>query len=107
MGANLYDDALEQLDPAATPGPKNVYDSLLDERDASGQQQLRTAVVQAQGTTPDRAARVKQLATKTGLPTDIVERNFEAISQRVTSEDVPYAQMQAQTPATATWLSAP
>jgi hypothetical protein len=114
MAANIYDDAIEQLPPAPAPAaappsaPKpNPYEAVIDTLDAGNTQALKTSLVQASSTPPDRAADIQRLSTKTGIAPDIIERNFDAIQKRALLTDTPYAQMLRETPAVASWASEP
>src|SRR4051812_47940085 len=110
MANDIYSDAVNQL-PAAPPvrssAPPNPYASAVDSMAAGEQQALRTSLVQADQTTPDRAADVQRLSGKTGIAPDIIERNFEAIQKRSLLVDTPYAQMLRESPALSTWASEP
>lgn len=113
MPGNLYDQTLQDLEtqsPAGLTGAapaKNPYDQTLDQQDAARETRLRTSVIQAQETTPDRAAKVSALSQRTGLPAEVIERNFDAIVKRAQIVDTPYTQMQRETPALATWAEQP
>jgi hypothetical protein len=80
---------------------------VIDTLDAGNTQALKTSLVQASSTPPDRAADIQRLSTKTGIAPDIIERNFDAIQKRALLTDTPYAQMLRETPAVASWASEP
>lgn len=111
MAGNLYDETLEDLDPApppiAAPQQVNPYDDVIRQQDAGSQQQLRTSLVQADATTPDRAADVQKLSTSTGIPAEIIDRNYDTIRKRATFTATPYQDIVAQSPAVATWAAQP
>lgn len=114
MATNIYDDAVEQL-PALPSAPKaptsteapNPYDTVVDQLDASKEQALRTATVQASTVDPQRASEIKQLSDKTGVAPTIVERNFDTIKRRSLLTDTPYSQMLRDTPKLAEWAAEP
>lgn len=113
MGINPYDEMLDELGqttqgttgtPATPPSPKpapNIYDQILDDRTAAVETRMRRNVVDATKTTPDRAAEVRRLSDRMGLPEESISRNFDAMRARAQVEDTPYAQMMRETPALA------
>ena len=102
MPINPYDEALSDLGPK----PDNPYVDLLNAQERSGEQRVRKAVVEAQGTTPDRTAEAIRVGRTLGLPTAVVERNFDEMKRRASLEATPIEDIQAATPALADWLSA-
>lgn len=92
-GHNEYDDLL---------GAPNEYDALL-----SGDPALRASLLEANQTTPDRHAQVLKLSNETRLPPEIVERNFDLISQKQQTEQNEYDALLAGTPKLTEWLRDP
>lgn len=95
----------EQLEKLAPPKQQVADDPLLEALKEThtvrtGGQSVRMSqnIKAAADTTPDRAAEVKRLSEKTGLPPTVIERNFEDIQKRAKVADTPYAQMQRETP---------
>lgn len=83
---DIYDELLgaEPADVAQPAQAKpNVYDTLLNEAHAAQKQQTQVALDQALSVVPERAATTQSLAKATGLPEDVVERNFDAVSKQV------------------------
>lgn len=113
MPLNPLDDAMAELPPvpvaAPVPAaePDDAYDRILKGRQAGTEQRLRTALVQADATAPDRAAEAQRLSERTNIPTSVVLRNFDAIQRRAKLTDTPYARMLTETPALAEWASVP
>lgn len=107
MPTNIYDDALDSLDQQqqpATAAPPNPYDSILDEQDTRHTQRLRTSVLQADQTTPDRAAESLRLSQESGLPVDVVQRNFDAYQKRAQLAGVD--RLVRESPHLSEWLAA-
>ncbi|NYT45145.1 hypothetical protein H0A64_09965 [Alcaligenaceae bacterium] len=71
--------------PARQP---DAYDTLLDGYQAAQKQRLQSSITQAVGTTPERTATAQSLAKATGLPEDVVERNFDAVAQQVRAREL-------------------
>lgn len=91
---------------AATLSPKNPF-LAIDQADQTEQQQVRTSAQQATETTPDKRAESLKLSLRTGLPTAVIERNFDAIKQRSQIADTPYAQIQRESPGVFQWAKEP
>lgn len=106
-----YDQAVDQTPAApaapAAAGPRNAYDDLFDQEDAGRQSRLRTSLVQAADKSPDRAAQVQQLSTRTGLAPEVIDRNFDEILKRSKFATTPYTEMLKDSPAVATWAAEP
>jgi hypothetical protein len=88
-------------DPTPTPSPGFVLDN------SPSEIPLRQSINAAADKDPDRHAKVLELAQRTGMSTDIVERNFDAIKKHAETASTPYAQMLRETPHLADWLSHP
>jgi ribosomal protein S18 acetylase RimI-like enzyme len=107
-------DILEEqqgIDPAApaaagTSAP-SPYDETLAIQDSQRQQKLRTSLVQADSQTPDRAADVQRLATQTGIPSQIIDRDYDTYAKRAKFVSTPFNQIVKESPALATWASEP
>jgi hypothetical protein len=112
MAGNQYDDLLEQLDEqkpaAASPvEPKPTpYDLLLIEQDKQQEQAMRASQLSTSAT-PDKARDILTLSNRTGIPAEVVERNYADIQQRAKVADTPYSRLQQETPALASWLQQP
>lgn len=110
MAGNLFDETLAQLGPApasAPVPPRSIYDDTLAAQDGATQSTLRRSMVQAAPTSPTRAADVQQLSQQTGLPADVVDRNYDDIQKRARLSEIPYAKLTTNTPALAQRLSDP
>jgi Large polyvalent protein associated domain 22 len=93
--------------PAApTLSPKNPF-LAIDQADQTEQQQVRTSTQQAAQTTPDKRAESLKLSLRTGLPTSVIERNFDEIKQRSQIAETPYAQIQRESPGVFQWAKEP
>lgn len=68
--------------PEAAAAQPDVYDALLDQVQAGRDAQMRVSLDQALTVLPERAATAQTLAKSTGLPEDLVERNFDVVQQR-------------------------
>lgn len=64
-------------------------------------------MMQAAPQDPNRQAEVQALAVKTGIPAEVVDRNYDAIKARALITDTPYSQMMRETPNLAQWLTNP
>jgi GNAT superfamily N-acetyltransferase len=121
--ADLFSDALDEAgDQAAAqaqptqqapaPGGKqdefgDALDEALRQRTQSATVPLRQATTQAQDTTPDRAASVQKISAATGLPTDVIDRNYDAMSKRLAVDQTPFSLIVKQTPNLAEWAANP
>lgn len=96
--SDIYDQLLDQGNTTTEPtaptlqapssgdqpvSQPDAYDTLLDGYQAAQKQRLQSSIAQAVGTTPERTATAQSLAKATGLPEDVVERNFDAVAQQV------------------------
>lgn len=85
--ADIYDQLLDEQTPQnSTAQPMqvaanepDVYDKLLDEVQSGRRAAVDASIQQAVKVAPQQAATVQQLAKSTGLPTELVERNFDAV----------------------------
>jgi hypothetical protein len=68
---------------------------------------MRDSLTLAQGQTPDQAAKVRELAIRLNLPTTVVERDYEGLSQRYADGMVPTYRIAQYSPALAGVLSNP
>lgn len=75
--------------PAATPkAPENPYLKALDDIEATKQTQLQATLRTAASANPEQAARAKQLAGQTGIPQDVVLRNFKDVEDKANADTV-------------------
>lgn len=81
--------------PADKP---SIYDETLRQQDETPNLKLRAAQVQGADTSPDRAAAILDLAKQTGLPPEVVDRNYDEILKNATSHAHPYQLIVDQTP---------
>lgn len=86
---DIYDQLLDQATPSpvavdsTAPAPKqDVYDELLDKQQAENARTTSFGLEQAARVKPDRAAQVQALAKSSGLPAEMVERNFDQVQRR-------------------------
>jgi len=86
---DIYDQLLDQATPSpvavdpTAPAPKqDVYDELLDKQQAENARTTSFGLEQAAQVKPDRAVQVRSLAQSSGLPVEMVERNFDQVQRR-------------------------
>ncbi len=65
--------------PLVDDGQRAVYRGLIAKNKEDEGARLRLALDGAFGKTPDQAARVQELVKSTGLPADLIERNFDQV----------------------------
>lgn len=83
--SDIYDALLDQqqAQPAAPAAPAiDIYDQILDGERQAAQRAMRPVLDMATKIQPERAASAQGLAKSTGLPVEIVERNFEEVQRR-------------------------
>jgi hypothetical protein len=110
MPVNPLDEALASLDAEAKQGggqQRDPFQDTLEQIDQEHQSLMKSAQVRATGTTPDRAAQVRNIAIQTGMSPDLVDRNFDDLSKRYQVEQVPYGAIQKDTPHVAQFISDP
>lgn len=76
---NEYDTLLAQAPPQPAAPATNPYDSVVIDMAKERNQRVRGALLGAQQSTPDQAAKAANLAQKTGVPSDVVERNLTKV----------------------------
>jgi hypothetical protein len=110
MAQNALDQALEHTPPPViTPQQKdepNPFADAVAEMAGDRERRLRSHVRQAADTTPDRRAQALKYAEMSGLPVDLIERNFGEVEKDAKVNEVPYGQLFEQNPKLAQWLSA-
>ena len=83
--SDIYDTLLDQqqAQPAAPAAPSiDIYDQILDGERQAAQRAMQPVLDMATKIQPERAASAQGLAKSTGLPVEIVERNFEEVQRR-------------------------
>lgn len=83
--SDIYDALLDQqqAQPAAPAAPSiDIYDQILDGERQAAQRAMQPVLDMATKIQPERAASAQGLAKSTGLPVEIVERNFEEVQRR-------------------------
>lgn len=104
---NEYDTLIAQSPLEITVTPKagtNEYDGLVVDFGRERSQRLRATVLGAQKSTPDAAAKSLVLSRKTGLPTDLVERNLPKVEGEQKLNE--YDSLLSKSPKLADWLTA-
>lgn len=91
---------------ASTISSKNPF-LAIDAQADTEQQQLRLNAQDAAQTTPDKRAESMRLSLRTGLPTSVIERNFDEIRNHAQIAETPYAQIQRESPAVTRWAQEP
>lgn len=92
--SDIYDQLLDADQPAGQPAPvleagaaqPDIYDALLDQVQAGRDAQMRVSLDQALSVLPERAASTQSLARATGLPEDVVERNFDSVQKQAKAQ---------------------
>jgi ribosomal protein S18 acetylase RimI-like enzyme len=106
---NEYDETLQEIGQSPDPLPKspapNPYDQTVEQLDQAREQQLRKSLIDASATPADRAAQIEKLSQRTGIPSAIVDRNFDDIRKRATIAETPYTEMLRDTPVLTDWLT--
>lgn len=100
---NEYDTLLAQA-PAPQPAAPaaNPYDSVVIDMAKERNQRVRGVLLGAQQSTPDQAAKAANLAQKTGVPSDVVERNLQKVDGDTKLNE--YDQILEKSPKLASWL---
>ena len=83
--SDIYDALLDQqqAQPAAPAAPAiDIYDQILDGERQAAQRAMQPVLDMATKIQPERAASAQGLAKSTGLPVEIVERNFDEVQRR-------------------------
>ena len=83
--SDIYDTLLDQqqAQPAAPAVPSlDIYDQILDGERQAAQRAMQPVLDMATKIQPERAASAQGLAKSTGLPVEIVERNFDEVQRR-------------------------
>ena len=99
---NEYDALLAEAPKEKPVG--NEYDSVVIDMKSERQQRLRASGIAAQGSTPEAAAKSLDLSRKTGLPTDLVERNLPKVESDHKLNE--YEAVLAKSPRLGDWLLA-
>jgi hypothetical protein len=104
---NEYDDLIDGGNSQApkAQGSGNEYDSYLDEDQQSVTSQLKQSLYVAGKKDPDRHAKVLEAAKDVGLPSDVVDRQFEKVSQVRKERQVNYDRLAKESPNIAKFLA--
>src|SRR5690554_877835 len=100
MALNEYDELLQTGKPAAG----NEYDALIAEQRQGEVTLLKQSLYAASQTDPDRRARALQLAERTKLPADLVERNLDLVERTERFENRDYDAILERSPKVAEWF---
>ena len=110
MPINEYDaiasDLVKKGDLPGSPLVANEYDSIVKDQQDATKNSLQQAMVVAAQREPDRHASVLDLARKSLIPADVVDRQFEKV-QRQQKSVIDYDSVVKDSPAVAQWLSNP
>jgi len=83
--SDIYDALLDQqrAQPAVPAAPAiDIYDQILDGERQAAQRAMQPVLDMATKIQPERAASAQGLAKSTGLPVEIIERNFDEVQRR-------------------------
>jgi hypothetical protein len=103
---NEYDALLPSSEGGA---PANEYDQIMLDGNAQQKQDLDSAKFVASKRDPKRWAQVVDIAKRTKLPTEVVDRNFEQVSaaDKKQNADQEYDRLISDTPGLSKWLTNP
>jgi hypothetical protein len=101
-GTTLTSRMLDPVPPRPT-AQETLTGRLLDGEDTTAR--LGLSVQRGQATDPDHAARVLRLSDRTGLASDLVDRNVDAIETEARRGDFDPHKFQASSPIVAGWLA--
>jgi len=101
MPLNPYEETLLQDED------RNPYRETLRQQQRQSETALRLATKQAAEQSPEREAEILSLSERTGLPSSVIDRNFDTIKKRAQIADTPYSQMLRDTPKLAEWIADP
>jgi len=103
------DPALTKPTAGARPFESGTLPAPASERVFSAPEQpakLQDAAKRAAAMPPEKAARILTQSRRTGFPTDLVERNLDAIEQQTKAVDFDVEKYRAESPLLADWLTA-
>lgn len=103
MALNEYDAMLS----GEVPARGNEYDALLANDKEITRTQIAGSMLAASQADPDRRAKAFELSKRTQLPIELVERNFEELSQKYKNDKPDYDSIINKTPKLAEWLKDP
>lgn len=86
---------------------RNEYDDLINNQSEEQSLKLRSSFLSAAKSDPEQFAKVYDLAKKTGLPTEVVEREAPAVAEKYEFEKNDYDALLQNSPRTAEFLSEP
>jgi hypothetical protein len=98
------DQALQSPTFERTPSSSSSRSSLSLFPEESGPDPLHTTLRVTADKQPDRAARVLQAQTRTGLPTAVIDRHLSEIETQTALKDFDPEQFRRQSPIVAQWL---
>ena len=93
--------AKKRFGSSSEPALENAAVRLEDEK----QVRLRSSLYQSLDTNPDEAARAKNLSNKSGVPVDIVQRNYAQVNRNVQLNE--FDETLRKSPLLGQWLSNP
>lgn len=110
--ANPYADAIAAQKPPAPPTPDappevNPYSDAIEQQAGAQRALLASSLAGAAETKPEHQSKVVALADKLGLASEIVEKNYDAISAQVQLQDRDYNRLLQHHPEVASWLTIP
>lgn len=94
--------------PQQSAPPPNKYEQILHGDAVDGAQQIKQSVAAASKRgTPERWAKVLEIAEREHLPADVVDRNYEMFTQAHDRNSLDYSGISHETPAVGKWLQDP
>ena len=108
-GAEGETQGIEPQQPTAPSAPpkrtQDDYDQLVQSLATTESAPLKASMAAGQATTPDRAADVQRLSARTGIPTDVIDRDYDAVLKRARFVSTPYNEMLRDSPKTSEWVA--
>jgi len=98
---NEYDDMLAEGAPVVKA---NEYDTMVADDLSVKKSALKQSMFVAEKVEPDRQAKVLEISKKMNLPSSIVERNYDTLSQAQPGTSTDYDELIEKSPKTAGWL---
>lgn len=107
MAGNIYDEAIDALDEQQVGPQQDPFEAAVARIHDGRETRLRASMLERDKVDPERAAEAMRLSKETGLPTRLVEQNFDRVKLEAENGRTPYEAMFAETPALAEWASTP
>lgn len=87
--------------PSVQEAPKSTLPDWMNDESTP----LKTSIQEGVKTPPEQAAKILKLQNQTGLPSDLITRNTDAVDHLATAKDIDPGKLHAEAPLTSSWLS--